>query len=302
MKNIIILIPIYNGIAYTKEALKSLAISLNNTTNIKWHYDIVIIDDGSTDDSCDWIKKNYPDIHVVHGDGNLWWSGSINLGIKYSLNKLDPVHFLLFNNDLIIDPHYFRNLELIIDEYSNDTIIVSKVFYLDEPEKVFSMGAKYNYILGTHQVLNYKRKNIYDYNNPIFIDWSGGMGALIHKNIFERIGFFDQFNFPQYKGDFDFFLRAKKYGYKILAYPNLKIWNNKTQTGIKVKGIVTFIKSFYDKKSQMNIYENIKFYNKHAFPVIGYYGLTIRYIKHLYKFTIFEISIITKYFKKLYKL
>ena len=69
-------------------------------------------------------------------------------------------------------------------------------------------------------------------NEKIECDWLPGMGTVTHKSVYEKIGMLDEIRFPQYHGDSDFTLRAKKRGYKIIVYPDLKIYNDNRNTGI----------------------------------------------------------------------
>ena len=280
---IAILIPIYNGISYTQKCLKALYESIANFSSNNYNIEIIIIDDGSKDGSAEWISLNYPSVHIVHGDGNQWWSGSFNLGIEYGSKHIEATHFLLFNNDNQIKNNFIQNMIDTLEQVDSDTIIVSKVFDLSNPQNVFSMGGKFNPIFGTGYVINEKHNRKFDLNKKIEVDWSGGMGVLIPKSVFTKVGLFDAENFPQYKGDFDFFLRAKKKGVRLIAFPNLKIWNDTRQTGYKAYTFGALIKSFQDNKSQMNFKENICFYRRHAFFLIGYYGLFYRYSKYIIK-------------------
>lgn len=280
---IAILIPIYNGISYTQKCLKTLYESIATLSGNNYQIEVIIIDDGSKDGSAEWITLNYPSVYIVHGDGNQWWSGSINLGIEYASKNLGATHFLLFNNDNQIKEDYIQNIIEILEQVNSDTIIVSKVYDLSNPQKVFSMGGKFNSLFGTGYVINEKYKRKYDLNKIIEVDWSGGMGVLIPKSVFKKVGLFDAEKFPQYKGDFDFFLRAKNNGVRLIAFPNLKIWNDTLQTGYNAHNFRALIKSFQDSKSQMNFKENIRFYRRHAFFLIGYYGLFCRYSKYIIK-------------------
>ena len=112
MNTISIIIPIYNRIDITKQGLKSLNSSLYNCkpASNNFNFEIIVIDDGSTDGSGVWIKQNYPNIHLITGDGNLWWSGSINMGAKYAINTLSADYILLWNDDVITDEKYFSKL------------------------------------------------------------------------------------------------------------------------------------------------------------------------------------------------
>ncbi len=48
-------------------------------------YHTVVIDDGSTDGTADAIRRKHPEIHIISGDGNLWWTGAIVLGMRFAI-------------------------------------------------------------------------------------------------------------------------------------------------------------------------------------------------------------------------
>ena len=279
MKNnqkISIIIPIYNGLEYTKKCLKFLYESINNSS-IGSNISIIVVDDGSIDGSADWIKNNYSEVIILSGNGNLWWSGAVNLGTKYALNTLNSDYVLLWNNDIKPCTDYFKNLCEILEKNPKETIICSKIFYLDKPDVIWSMGGIFNTKTGVHKMIGVNQIDNEKFSSRIAVDWNTGMGTLIPKIVFKKIGFFDERTFPQYHGDADFTLRAKKNGFKILAYPNLKIWNDISSTGIQKKDFRSFIKSFYSIKSHNNIIKNIKFYHRHCTSYIAYCELFKKY-------------------------
>ena len=274
--NISIIIPIHNGLEYTKKCLKSLYESINNSSR-RDNISVIIVDDGSFDGSSEWISEFYPNVILLYGDGNLWWSGAVNVGAKYALNNLNSDYILLWNNDIKPDIVYFKNLQNIVDENPKETIICSKIFYLDRPNVIFNMGCYFNPKTGRKTLIGFEQEDNEKFNRIFEVDWTGGQGVLINKVIFEKIGFFDEIVFPQYHGDSDFTLRAKKYGFKILAYPNLRIWNDISSTGIQKRSFRLFIKSFYSIKSHNNLIKNIKFYHRHCTSYMAYLELFKKY-------------------------
>ena len=73
MSNIPFVIPVHNRLNYTKECLHIFNELKENSFFQNNHVQIVIVDDGSTDGTGDWIRANYPDVIVLEGDGNLWY-------------------------------------------------------------------------------------------------------------------------------------------------------------------------------------------------------------------------------------
>src|SRR5713226_839332 len=67
------------------------------------NFEIVLIEDGCTDETADHCRIEFPDVHLLHGDGNLWWSGAINKGVEYALERgADAIVWL--NDDNRVEP------------------------------------------------------------------------------------------------------------------------------------------------------------------------------------------------------
>src|SRR5882757_9090479 len=109
-----ILIPIYNRLKITQQGLSSLYKALDRyavTGQGKCQFDIVVIDDGSTDGSSQRISEHYPAVHLLQGTGDLWWSGAINLGARYTVEQLNSDYLLLWNDDIFPAENYFTEVE-----------------------------------------------------------------------------------------------------------------------------------------------------------------------------------------------
>ena len=282
MKKIAITFPIFNGLDFTKKCLQRIYDLISESPSIHDTIRVIITDDGSTDGSSEWIKNNFPDVILQYGDGNLWWSGGINKAVDYILAHNDIGYMLLWNSDVIAGDNYFSNLVKISTEIDNNTIILSKVYFLDKPEILISMGGVFNPKNGKYFLRGYGEKDSNKYSEILPADWFGGMGTLIHRDILQKVGHFDAVNFPQYHGDSDFGLRAKKMGIKLFVRPDLKIYNDKTFTGYSNNSsLKVFIRSLYSLKSNHNIKKEIAFYRKHATSPLAYMQICKHYFRHI---------------------
>lgn len=282
--SIAILIPVYNRLEQTKECLNILESQKDTLFFSQNKICVIVTDDGSSDGTSDYIQVNHPEVIVLHGDGNLWWSGSMNIAAKHAINELKCDFVLLWENDITPYPDYFNNLQLILNNREEKHIICSKIYYQINSAKIFAMGGFFDPHTGRKKLHGRMEDDSDAYQNVIEVDWFCGQGILIPKSVFAKAGYFDEKVFPQYHGDADFALRAKKSGFINLVYPNLKITNDTTTTGIshvKNKTIRQFIESLFSIRSNANIMKNIRFYNRHTTGIRAYFPIIKSYFTYI---------------------
>ncbi|MBN1183883.1 MAG: glycosyltransferase family 2 protein [Bacteroidales bacterium] len=280
MTKIAFVIPVFNRLKYTMECLEILNAQKLTQFFLKNEIIIIVSDDGSTDGTDQWIHLNYPDVIVLKGNGNLWYSGSLNLGIRYALDKLAADFIMVWENDIYPVNNYFDNLQPILEAWDHETIICSKLYYKVKPEVIFGIGGTFNPRTGFRSLIGRLETDGPQYNKIMEVDWFLGQGVLIHRDIIKKTGYFDEINFPQYHADIDYGLRAKRAGYHNIVYPNLQLLNDTETTGIshiKNKTIKQFIESLFSIKSNTNIVKDFKFNKIHTTSILAYYFIIKKY-------------------------
>lgn len=280
----------------TQIGIKSLYDSIeyydNKVKRKSCQFSVVVVDDGSTDGSSEWINMQYPYTHILKGDGNLWWSGAINKGATYAVNELKADYIVLWNDDTICDLCYFEKLDSILktDSKHRESILVSKVYWLDKLEKsdvLFNYGCYFSRNTGKKRLIGYNERDTGQFNETLAVDWSGGMGTVIPSSLLKEINYFDADMFPQYHGDIDFFLRANKKGYKSYAVPLLKIYNNPDSTGVsKINKFSDLKKIFLSNRSNHNIRQNFLFNKRHSNTLVSWGYFTLNYFALAYRILI----------------
>jgi GT2 family glycosyltransferase len=274
-----ILIPVFNNLGYTKKCIQNLKQQVGEIENQTTY--TVVIDDGSTDGTSAWIKENHPDVLVLKGNGDLWWSGGINRGVSFALYDLKTDYILWWNNDILARDDYFKNLFAILRSNPDSTILGSKIFVLNK-DVLWGMGGKFDAEKGTRFMYGEQSQDKEEFDQPFEVDWFPGMGTVIHRKVFETTGYLDEKNFPQYHGDSDFTFRAKKAGFKLIAHPALVLYNDNSNTGLKHKGSLSnLFRSLTSIKSNYNIKKDVRFFSIHAKSPIAYRILFQKYFRYI---------------------
>lgn len=202
---IYILIPIRNR----KELTLACLASLEKQTYRD--YKFIIVDDGSTDGSGKAIRNLYPEATVIEGDGNWWWTKSMNKGVHFILPKAHSGDFILtLNDDVEVPPNYMQTL--VDTSVAHGRAIVGSVvknFY--DHNWVQDAGVHVDwdkFVFLKQQDTDNKRIN----DN---IDTLACRGLLIPLEVFHSIGAFSKM-LPHYSADYVFSMRAKQYGFKIM--------------------------------------------------------------------------------------
>lgn len=271
--NITFVIPVHNHLDYTKKCLRDLDRQKDTRFFKSNDIQIIVIDDGSTDGTGEWLKENYPEIYVHRGDGNLWYSKATNIGMKYAFENYNSDFIMIWENDTYPKEGYFDSLQGIVENWDGKTLICSKLYYNHKPDHIFGMGGNFNPKTGSKNLIGRTEPDGPDYQKDREVDWFLGIGVMLHKRIVEKVGYLDEVDFPHYHADIDYALRARYEGFKNVVFHELRLLNDMETTGIshkKDKSLKDFFASFTSIKSNLNIRRNLKFYRKHTTSRLAY--------------------------------
>lgn len=216
---IYIVIPVHNRRTLTRNCLKSLI-----EQEMK-DFTVIVVDDGSSDGTSDMIREEFPDTVLLEGDGNLWWAGSINNGIRYVLNVCEPSDFILtLNDDLIVPPDYLSSLIKAAKKHPG-AIIGSVETTLDESSKLKGGGILVNWKTAKVMVMNVGRYlEEFPSGYSIKVSRVTGRGTLYPIKVFREVGLFDD-KYIKHCADTELPVRANfNYGYPLfISYDSIVI-------------------------------------------------------------------------------
>ena len=228
-----VVVPVFNRLELTKQFLGYF---LQSTYK---NYQIVIVDDGSTDGTSEYLQDNHPEVKVLSGDGNLWWTGATNKGVEYALQN-DFDYVLTINQDAVVQPDY---LQKFVDcAVAKPDAIWGNVILDEHTGKVWAFGVTPKWAYGItprqpkHSLFehNFWQQDLEDVlqkiEQPYAVDALNGDGVLIPTNVYKQIGLYNFEWTPQYHADTEFCLRAKRAGIEIYICTSARITNEDVTT------------------------------------------------------------------------
>jgi len=215
MKEITVVIPNYNGMTYLSECLEAL----NNQNLSPSEFQVVVVDNGSTDGSVDFLKNETSyqyELQNIFLNENTGFDYAVNQGIRCC----DSPYVILLNNDTKVYPEFVKELYEAIRTDEKIFSVSAQMLMWDRPDLLDDAGDRYC-VLGWAYSRG-KGKNASDYNEPAEVFSACAGAAIYRRSIFEEIGYFDELHFA-YLEDVDIGYRARIYGYRNLYTPKAKV-------------------------------------------------------------------------------
>ncbi len=204
-----VVIPNYNGIKYLADCLNSLK------TQSLQGFNVIVVDDCSTDDSIKEIECNFPEVTCVKRDKNGGFSVAVNEGIRHAKDK-GAEFVILLNNDAVAEKTFVENLVSAIEEDERIFSVQAKMLSLKEPDVIDDAGDFYTVLGWAYARGKGKSALKYTKKSKIFASCAGA--AIYRVSVFEEIGMFDEAHFA-YLEDIDLGYRALLYGYNNILEP-----------------------------------------------------------------------------------
>jgi len=211
MMNITVIIPNYNGKQYLKTCFES--VRMQNHL-----HQVIVVDNGSTDGSVDFIRENYPEFTLLENEKNLGFAAAVNQGVKASRTD----YFFLLNNDVELEHNCTSNLLECIKTDKKIFAVSSRMVQYQDRGKMDDAGDEYT-ILGWTRRVGYD-KPTEKYNEPREVFSACGGASIYRKKVLRDIGYFDE-NFFTYLEDVDLSYRARIYGYKCVYCPGAVVYH-----------------------------------------------------------------------------
>lgn len=210
----------WNGKNYLEKFLPSV---LKTTYS---NYDVIVADNGSSDDSISFIEKNYSDIRVIAFPVNHGFAKGYNQALKFT----DSKYYVLLNSDVEVVPGWLEPMVGLLESDNTIAACQPKILSYNNKTHFEYAGAaggwldEYGYPFAKGRVFDVTEedKGQYDQQEPIF--WASGASLFIRSHVFHRVNGFDEYFFA-HQEEIDLCWRIQLAGYKIYSCPSSVVYH-----------------------------------------------------------------------------
>ena len=198
---------------------------LDSVTAIDYpNYSVMVIDNGSTDNSVNMVKENYSEVNLLVLEKNYGFAGGYNRCFTRLKDEYSGF-ILLLNNDTEVDPDILNSFIQAKEKYGDNNLYGGKIFYQNNPELIWYAGGNVNlkYLKLSHRGI--RQTDSEDYSLPMKTDYVTGCCLFTSMQVINQLNGFDE-RFNMYGEDVDLCLRAKEEGIQCYYWPEAKLWHH----------------------------------------------------------------------------
>jgi len=211
----------WNGIAFLEKFLGKVQESIASLDA-----ELIIADNGSSDNSVEWLKINYPEIKLIEFDKNHGFTG----GYNKALAQIEAEYYVLLNSDIDVTNNWLSILVDYMDNNADVAACAPKLRSYNNPDFFEYAGAcggfidKYGYPFCRGRILDHIEKDSEQYNNTINVFWATGAALMIRADLYHKAGGLDN-SFFAHMEEIDLCWRLQLMGYKVSNVPSSVVFH-----------------------------------------------------------------------------
>lgn len=212
-----ITIPVRNRKAFTTAILQQLTEQIAQQVGVgalqSTDMQIIVVDDGSNDGTPEQIEQQFPSVHLLRGDGELWWTGAIAQAMTYAADTLSTDYIIWLNDDITLSADFIAQVLQHCQQPAAQVLTGGIICEDKHPDWIVFGGVIASQLI----------TDVHQFTQPVLnVDTLNGNIAILPTRIIADIGLPDINRFRHYGGDFEYICRAKRNGYTAKLSSHLK--------------------------------------------------------------------------------
>ena len=210
----------YNGIEHLEAYLGDVEFSTRDRV------ELLVIDNGSTDESVSYIKEWHPGVKVKVLDTNNGFAEGYNLGLQ----GVSTPYTVILNSDVKVTENWIDPLIKVMEQDSSIGCIQPKIKSIEHPDEFEYAGAaggyldKYGYPFCRGRLFDTIEKDNGQYDDQKEVFWASGAAMIVRTKLFKKLGGFDK-DFFAHMEEIDLCWRIKRAGYKVVYSPKATVFH-----------------------------------------------------------------------------
>lgn len=217
-----VIIPNWNGKVLLKDCLRSLGRQTFSD------FEVVVVDNSSTDGSVEYVNKSFPKIRVVKLNRNYGFAKAINQGVRHSLAK----YVVFLNNDTSVDQNWLKQLVNCAKRNREAFSFNSKILNFYDHKKIDGVGIEVNEV-GQAKSIGWNEQDRGQYREEFEIFGATGGASLFIRERFIKLKMFDE-DYFMYSEEVDLAFRAQFSGLKSIYCPKAVVYHKHKVTANKL--------------------------------------------------------------------
>jgi GT2 family glycosyltransferase len=226
----------------TLECLRSLA----QVDYPSERLEIVVVDNGSTDETAQAVRHRFPNVTVLEAGENLGYAGGNNLGMRHALQR-GTRYLCILNNDVRVSPGFLTPLLKALDLNASAGVATPLITSEEDAGQVWALGSVVDRRSGTVSRLHMgETASDWQFRDVFEVDLAQGAAMIFKREVVETIGLLDEAYYLYYE-EADWCLRARNAGFQILAVPRSRVWHQVSATLGETSPVI----NYYMQRNQL---------------------------------------------------
>jgi GT2 family glycosyltransferase len=189
-------------------------------------HSVIIADNGSTDDSLDFLNKNYPQIRIIENKGNYGYAKGYNLALK----QIHAEYFILLNSDVEVTENWITPIIELMDANTKIAACQPKILDFKHRNLFEYAGAsggfidRYGYPFCRGRIFNTVEEDNSQFDTAREVFWATGACMFVRAEAFKKVRGFDD-DFFAHMEEIDLCWRLKNFGYSVYVEPKSNIYH-----------------------------------------------------------------------------